>query len=252
MLVRKIAFGEGKLISMLTLNKLTKELKALASPSQADILQRFFKTAPGQYGAGDVFLGLRVPVTRLVARKYQDLSLADVRTLLASRFHEFRLAAVLILVAKYEAAETKAQKKKIVNFYLSQARRINNWDLVDLSADRILGDYLWEDEPSRKIWDKLIKSSSLWERRMAIVSTFAFIKRGRFQETFKLSRQLLNDRHDLIHKATGWMLREVGKRVSQKELRSFLNQEVKNLPRTALRYALEHFSKGEREKYLKK
>lgn len=245
-------FGGERLISMSTLNKLTKELKALASPSQAEILQRFFKTAPGQYGAGDVFLGLKVPVTRGVIKKYQDLELVDIKKLLASRFHEFRLAAVLILGDKYEAAETKAQKKKIVDFYLRQTGCINNWDLVDLSAARILGDYLWIDEPFRKIWEKLIKSSSLWERRIAIVSTFAFIKRGRFQETFKLSRQLLNDRHDLIHKATGWMLREVGKRVSRKELRSFLDQEIKRLPRTALRYALEHFSKGERKKYLKK
>lgn len=245
-------FGGEKLISMSELTRISQELKALASPSQADILQRFFKTAPGQYGAGDVFLGLKVPITRAVTKKYKNLSLRDVEKLFASRFHEFRLAAVLILGDKYEAAETNAQKKKIVTFYLSQTARINNWDLVDLSAARILGDYLWHDRAFQKVWNRLIKSSNLWERRIAIVSTFAFIKRGRFQETLAISRQLLSDKHDLIHKAVGWMLREVGKRVSQKELRSFLDREIKRLPRTALRYALEHFPEGERKKYLKK
>jgi len=237
---------------MSDLMKITKELKSLASKPQAAVLQRFFKTGKGQYGEGDVFLGIKVPVTRKIALKYLSLDFKDISSLLKSKIHEFRLAALFILVAQYQKTEDRKIKTKIVNFYLRNTKYINNWDLVDLSVAKILGDYLILEEKKISILHTLAKSKNLWERRMAMIATYAFIQKGRAEETITLAKKLLRDEHDLMHKAVGWMLREVGKRVDRKKLKSFLDEHVKNMPRTALRYAIEHLSAVEREYYLKK
>ena len=223
-------------------------------------MQRFFKTGPGEYGAGDVFLGLKVPLQRRIAANYTDLGLNDIKSLLNDKIHEFRMVGLFILVAKYQAAESRAAEEKIVKFYLRNTRRINNWDLVDLSVYKILGDFLVKKQIAgqtdlvKQIFAKLIASSNIWERRLAMVATFAFLKNGETEYTFRNAEQLLNDEHDLIHKAVGWMLREAGKRGSagEKELRKFLDTHYKKMPRTALRYALEKFKASEREYYLAK
>lgn len=233
---------------MNTLLNLKKELKSLANPEQAKILQGFFKTGKGQYGEGDIFLGIKVPVQRMVVKKYKDLSLADTEKLVSSKVHEERLIAILILVHKYEEGGENI-KKEIFDFYLQNTKNINNWDLVDLSAPKIVGNYLLNK--SRKILYKLVKSKSLWERRIAIVSTFAFIRNNEFEDTLKISELLLSDNHDLIHKAVGWMLREVGKR-DEELLKKFLDKNYKKIPRTTLRYAIERFEESERKKYLLK
>ncbi len=237
---------------MSDLAKITKELKSLANAEAAVGLARFFKTAKGQYGAGDIFLGISVPLSRKIALKYINLDLKDISILLDSKYHEFRLVALLILIAKYQKTNERKIKTKIVNFYLKHTKRINNWDLVDLSVAKILGDYLVLEEGKLKILDKLAVSKNLWERRIAMVATYAFIQKGRAEVTFNLAKKLLNDEHDLMHKAVGWMLREVGKRVSREKLTSFLDENVKQIPRTALRYAIEHLSEAERKYYLKK
>jgi 3-methyladenine DNA glycosylase AlkD len=235
-----------------TFSSLARELEAAANPAQAAILQRFFKTGPGQYGAGDIFLGLKVPTTRAIAKKYRGLPLSGVERLLASRFHEFRLAGLLLLVDAYEQADNLKEKKVIFRFYLDSAKqgRINNWDLVDLSAPNIVGDYLLESGVGTSILEKLALSSNLWERRIAIVSTFAFIKAGQSAEVFRLARQLLSDQEDLIHKAVGWMLREAGKRAGEEGLIRFLDKETARMPRTALRYAIERLRPEQRAHYL--
>ena len=220
---------------------LIRELKSLKDPAQAKVLQRFFKTGKGEYGEGDVFLGIKVPVQRKVARKYFGLQLTDIRKLLASKIHEHRLVALLILIQKYEYEE-----KTVYDLYLKKTRYINNWDLVDLSAPKIVGQHLLTRD--RKVLYRLAKSRNLWERRIAIVSTFTFIRNGDYKDTLKLARLLLHDRHDLIHKAAGWMLREIGKR-DQKILETFLKQHAKVMPRTMLRYAIERFDKKKRDFY---
>ncbi len=237
---------------MNSLGLLKRELKTLGSLDKAKILQYFFKTKPGQYGAGDVFLGVTVPLVRQVAKKYSNLKLSEVSLLLKSKFHEFRLTALLILVLKYEKATDLKTKKEIVDFYLNHSFWINNWDLVDLSVYKILGNYLLTSEDKDDILNRLASSSYLWERRMAIVSTYAFIKSGRYQETFLISKKLMKDDHDLIHKAIGWMLREVGKRISKEKLENFLIKNISGMPRVSLRYALEHFSQKDRQYFLKK
>ena len=237
---------------MISLELLKREVKTLGSLDKAKILQYFFKTKPGQYGAGDVFLGITVPLVRQTAKKYVNLSLSDISLLLKSKFHEFRLAALLILVLKYEKATDLKTKKEIVDFYLKHSFWINNWDLVDLSVYKILGNYLLTSEDKDDILNRLANSSYLWERRMAIVSTYAFIKSGRYQETFLISKKLMKDDHDLIHKAIGWMLREVGKRISKEKLENFLIKNISGMPRVSLRYALEHFSQKDRQYFLKK
>lgn len=206
----------------------------------------FFKTASGQYGEGDVFLGIKVPAQRMAARGYENLSLADLQNLLNSKIHEHRLIALLILLSQYKKADS-AGKKKIVNFYLRNAKNINNWDLVDLSCPNILGNYLL-DKP-RQILYKLAKSKNLWEKRIAIISTAAFIRNKEFSDTLQIAEILLNDKHDLIHKAVGWMLREVGKR-DEAVLARFLYKHYKTMPRTMLRYAIEKLSEKKREYYL--
>ncbi|MCX6794851.1 MAG: DNA alkylation repair protein [Candidatus Falkowbacteria bacterium] len=239
---------------MSDLQKLIKEIKSHENKPQASVLRRFFKTGPGQYGAGDRFLGLYVPLQRLLARKYAHLSFLDIKGLLKSKIHEFRLIGLFILVDQYEKSAHKARKKKIVDFYLAHTDRINNWDLVDLSVYKILGDFLVAQKikPARQILDKMAVSDNIWERRMAIVSTFAFIKSGKTEETFRLAVKLLKDKHNLIHKAVGWMLREAGKRGGVDKLRAFLDIHYKKMSRLTLRYALERLSARDRKHYLSK
>jgi len=232
---------------MSTLNNLKNELKKYSSKGRTKILQRFFKTGPGQYGEGDVFLGITVPNARKVAKKYNHLALADIKRLLQSKIHEERLTALLILVNIFEKSDTLGQKK-IVNFYLKNTKYINNWDLVDLSADKILGNFLKDKSP--RILYKLAKSKNLWERRIAMISTFYFIKCSKYRETLKLAKMMLKDKHDLIHKAVGWMLREIGKKDLKTE-ESFLKKYYRQMPRTMLRYAIEKFPKQRRLAYLK-
>lgn len=226
------------------LKKLKKDLKEKSNPKKAEILQRFFKTGKGEYGEGDVFLGVMVPETRAIAKKYFNLDVKDVKDLLNSDIHEHRLIGLLILVGKYE----KGEKENIFNFYLNNSSRINNWDLVDVTAPKIVGNFLL-DKP-RDILHSLAESDNLWERRIAIISTFSFIRENDFKDALKISEKLLQDEHDLIHKATGWMLREVGKK-DIKKLESFLKKHYKNMPRTMLRYAIEKFPEEERKKWLK-
>lgn len=230
----------------MTLAALKKELQGLADTKQAEVLQGFFKTGKGQYGQGDVFLGIKVPVQRKVAKKYQYLTPEEIQKLLASKIHEHRLIALLILVLQYQKADPLA-KKEIFNLYLRNTRRINNWDLVDLSAPAIVGNYLLDKK--RDVLYRLARSADLWEKRIAILSTFEFIKNGQTQDTFAIAEILLKDRHDLIHKAVGWMLREAGKRVSQEEEEQFLREYHKVMPRTMLRYAIERFSPEKKKFY---
>ncbi len=221
-------------------------LKKYSSPEKAKASTRFFKTAEGQYGYGDIFIGLTAPEQRLVARTYRDLPLPEIKRLLDSKIHEHRLTALLILVDMYESADQKS-RAAIVKLYLSETKHINNWDLVDSSARYILGEYLGDKD--RKILYKLVTSHNIWERRIAMIATHAFIRNDDFADTLKLSQLLLNDTHDLMHKAVGWTLREVGKR-SPSVLRDFLNKEATHMPRTALRYAIERFDPKERASYL--
>ncbi len=232
----------------LTYKNLIADMMALANPVKAKLLAGFFKTGPGQYGAGDVFLGVMVPQSRDVAKNYTSLALADLQKLLNSKIHEIRLAALFVLLKKYQLVED-SKREVIIKFYLKNSKNINNWDLVDLSAPKILGDYLLTRP--RQILDELSKSESLWERRIAVLATFAFIKNNDFADALRLAKSLINDKHDLMHKAVGWMLREIGKR-EKKVLLNFLNLNYKKMPRTMLRYAIEKFTAAERAKYLKK
>jgi 3-methyladenine DNA glycosylase AlkD len=223
------------------------DLQNLADPKKAVILQRFFKTGPGEYGEGDVFLGIMVPQSRQVAKKYIGLPLQQVNALLGSNIHEERLVALLILVYKYAHASVK-EKSDIARFYLDNLKQINNWDLVDLSAPIILGSFLMEND--RSVLYRLAKSDNIWERRVAILATMQFIKNGEFSDTLKLARILLRDDHDLIHKAVGWMLREVGKRDLALE-EAFLDKHYRVMPRTALRYAIERLPERKKRRYMK-
>ncbi len=208
---------------------------------------RFFKTGKGQYGEGDQFIGITVPDTRIVAEKFIHLSFPDIQSLLDSPIHEERLTALLILVGQYKKGDEQA-RKNIFDFYLKNTSRVNNWDLVDLSADKIVGAHL-EKEKNRKLLDTLSRSSNLWKKRIAIVSTFHFIRKNEFADTFRITDTLMKDSHDLLHKACGWMLREVGKR-DEEELKAFLKKHYKIMPRTMLRYAIERFPPALRKKYL--
>jgi len=223
------------------------ELESLADPGHAAILQRFFKTGPGEYGEGDRFRGLRVPVLRKLARKYRSLSPAAAVGLLQSPFHEDRLLALLLMIQRYYPGGA-ALRDEIHRFYLEHRDRVNNWDLVDASAPHLLGHYLRE-RPKDPL-SQLAASGVLWDRRMAIIATFDFIRLGEFDETLKVARLLLGDPEDLIHKAVGWMLREVGKRqVAVAE--AFLSAHYRRMPRTMLRYAIESFPAARRQAYLK-
>ncbi len=230
------------------LTQLKKELKELSDPKQAEILQRFFKTGKGEYGEGDIFLGIKVPVQREVANKFGELFLEDIEKLLNSKIHEHRMTALFILIRQYKKG-SESEKNKVFNFYLKNTKNINNWDLVDISAPKVVGDYLL-NKP-RNILYKLAKSDNLWERRIAIISTFTFIRNNKFRDTLKIAEILLNDKHDLIHKAVGWMLREVGKR-DQKTEEEFLQKYYLKMPRVMLRYAIERFEERKRKFYLGK
>ncbi len=228
--------------------KIKKDLAEKANPEKAETLQRYFKTEPGGYGEGDIFLGISVPETRKVAKKYYDISLYDIQRLLSSKIHEERAAAIHILVEKFEKGSGET-KKKIFKTYLDNSRNINGWDLVDMSADKIVGSYL--SDKQRLVLYKLAKSKILWERRIAVIATFHFIKNNDFKDAIKIFEILLNDNHDLIHKAVGWMLREIGKRDPQTE-EMFLEKHYKKMPRVTMRYAIEKFPEKKRKKWLLK
>ncbi|HRY36922.1 MAG TPA: DNA alkylation repair protein [Candidatus Magasanikbacteria bacterium] len=232
----------------MSIKLLKKELNKKASKEKAVILSRFFKTGPGQYGEGDKFLGVVVPDIRMTIKNFVDLDLSDLQKLLQSPYHEERLSSLLILVLKYPKA-TPAEQTEIYKFYLKNTKRINNWDLVDLTAEKIIGPYL--ENKDKKVLFKLAQSRNLWERRIAILSTFHYIKKGESRLTFEIAQILLNDKHDLMHKAVGWMLREVGKRCGEKTEEEFLKKHYKQMPRTMLRYAIERFAENKRLKYLK-
>ena len=209
-------------------------------------MSRFFKTAPGEYGAGDHFLGISVPVLRKLAVKHQGSSLDTVRALLDSRWHEERLLALFILVRQYTKADP-ALRQSIYKLYMSHTAQVNNWDLVDCSAEHIVGRHLEAGKRARLF--RLAKSRLLWERRIAIMAAFHYIKHGEFDDALRLARLLRDDRHDLIHKAVGWMLREIGKRNREVE-EAFLRRHATRMPRTMLRYAIEHFPDRLRRRYL--
>lgn len=231
---------------MNTAKAIQAALRAAANPQYARNLQWFFKTGPGEYGAGDVFIGIRVPDLRRLARGFQAAGERAVAALLASSVHEDRLLALMILTDQFERG-SPAERERIFRFYGAHTDRINNWDLVDLSAPTIVGQ--WLATRSRASLDRWARSPSLWERRIAIVATYAFIRAGDFGDTLRIADRLLNDPHDLIHKATGWMLREVGKR-DPATLEAYLAPRYRTMPRTMLRYAIERFPEPRRKAYL--
>lgn len=236
---------------MTMLNEIKKELRCIATKERAISNAWFFKTGKGQYGEGDVFLGVTVPQARAVAKKNSKISFIDIQKLLDSKIHEERLVALLVLVEQYQKGDAVV-RGKVFEFYVRNLSRANNWDLIDLSAHHILGAHLFSvPKKARAMLAKLSTSSNLWERRAAIVATFYFIKHGEFTQTLDTARRLLGDEHDLIQKAVGWMLREVGKR-DFAILESFLleNSRYKKMPRTMLRYTIERFPESRRKKYL--
>ena len=227
--------------------KIQSTLRGLAKKENAEVAQRFFKTGPGEYGEGDKFLGIRVPVLRKLAKEYQVISVGEAGKLLKSPIHEERLLALFILIHIYSKG-AESVKKKIYDLYLDNTEFINNWDLVDTSAEHIVGNFLLDKSKSPLYG--LAKSKILWERRISIMATFCFIKRLQYSDTLKISEILLHDKEDLIHKAVGWMLREVGKRNLPLE-EEFLKAHYMHMPRTMLRYAIERFSESKRQRYLK-
>ena len=238
-----------------TRERIIKELKKVSSSKKAKIHQRFFKTGKGEYGEGDVFIGVTVPNIRSICKKYlKEISLRDLNFFITHEVHEYRLFALLILTYMYERSEKEKilkikeeKQKEIFDYYIKHIRWINNWDLVDVTAPKIVGQYL-KDKDRSLLYD-LIESKSIWEQRIAILSTFTFIKDNDFKEILSFSEMLLDHYHDLIHKALGWMLREVGKK-DVDVLKKFLNKHVSKMPRTMLRYAIEKFDKEERLRYL--
>lgn len=228
------------------ISKLRSKIKTLADKEVAETMQWFFKTGKGDYGEGDIFIGLKVPVQRKLASKFKELSLDEIKKLLSSSIHEERLISLFILIEKYQKADEKG-KKVIFNFYLKNIKGINNWDLVDISAPKIVGRYLLEKDKS--ILFKFAASKNLWERRIAILSTQEFIKNNNYKPTLQLAKMLVKDKHDLIHKAVGWMLREIGKKDIALE-ENFLKVHYKEMSRTTLRYAIEKFPETKRKKYL--
>ena len=231
----------------LTAHEIEGELKGLGSKTRAKSSERFFKTGKGQYGEGDVFFGVTVPKQRIIAKKYATLSFKEIEKLLTNNVHECRLTALLILIEQYKRGDEKS-KIAIAKFYLTHTKWVHNWDMVDVSAPIILGNHLLKR--NRKMLYALARSKDVWERRIAIVSTFAFIRAGESEDTFSIARLLLADSHDLIHKAVGWMLREVGKRVSRSKLTHFIDSHIQHMPRTTLRYAVEHYPPEFRKDFL--
>jgi 3-methyladenine DNA glycosylase AlkD len=226
---------------------LRKELREKANKEKAKNLQRFFKTGPGDYGEGDCFLGVMVPEQRKIAKKYVNLGWNDLNKLICSKFHEERLTALLILVEKFKKAD-EAERKQLYNFYLKNRKYVNNWDLVDLTAPKIVGAYL--ENKDKSLLYKFTRSKNIWEKRIAVLSTFYYIQKGDCQDAIKIAEILKNDKHDLIQKAVGWMLREAGKRCGKKNEEEFLKKNYKIIPRTMLRYAIEKFPEKERKKWL--
>jgi len=229
------------------LAKIKKDLKKKSNREKAAVLQRFFKTGPGEYAEGDVFLGIKMPDTRQIAGKYSDVPLDDIKKLLKARVHEERMTALLIMVSKFKKGNEK-ERKELYRVYLDNTENINNWDLVDATAEHVVGAYL-EDKEKKPLY-RLAGSSSMWERRISVLSTFRYIKKHSFDDALRISEILIDDKEDLIHKAVGWMLREIGKRDIKKE-KAFLERKYKNMPRTMLRYAIEKFPEKERQAYLK-
>lgn len=232
---------------ILTVLQIKGELKRMVDCQRAKFLQGYFKTGKGEYGEGDIFLGITVPDSRKIAIRYKDLSFSEISKLLCSKFHEERLIALLILVQKFNKGDGKT-KKEIYEFYLKNTKHINNWDLVDLSSHKIVGQYLLHK--NCLILEKLARSRNIWERRIACISTFEFIRNNQFTESLELAKILLQDQHDLMHKGVGWMLREIGKRDLKTEI-EFLDKYSKKMPRTMLRYAIEKFPEKLRKSYLK-
>ena len=230
------------------LNELIKELQEHASEEKAELYQRFFKTGKGEYGEGDVFIGLTMPQQREIAKKYLNLSLAKISELLKSKIHEHRMTGLIILVSKYKKA-SEEDRANIFNFYLRNTKNINNWDLVDVTCPNIVGHFLFDKKKHRNILYELARSENLWEKRIGIVSTAYFIRHSDFEDTLAISEILLNDSHDLISKAVGWMLREVGKK-DEEILENFLKSHYKDMPRTMLRYSIEKFEEEKRKAYL--
>jgi len=232
----------------MAVSSVKKELLKNRNKEQAKHLSGFFKTRKGQYGEGDVFWGIKVPVQREIVKKFKDAELKEIQELLNDEIHECRLTGLLILVNKYKNSENK---KEIFDFYLKNTKRINNWDLVDLTAPNIVGSFLLEKKKERKILYSLVKSKNLWERRIAVLSTFTFLRNKDYEDILKIAEILLKDEHDLIHKAVGWMLRELGKRDKEVEV-SFLKKHYQKMPRTMLRYAIEKFNDREKKFFMKK
>ena len=231
------------------LEQIFKETERLKDPERAKQLKRFFKTGKGEYGEGDEFLGgITVPQLRILAKKYGSIELQELQNLICSKYHEYRQLALIILVNKYKKVKQEREKKEIVDFYIKNRKYVNNWDLVDCSAPYITGDYFFDKD--KKVLYNFAKSKNLWEKRIAIISTFGFIKQNSFEDSLKIAEILLEDKHDLIHKAVGWMLRELGTRDRAVEKR-FLDKHIRKMPRTMLRYAIEKFPEKERLYYLK-
>ena len=231
----------------MSLKNLRTIIKSHVNPEQAKVYLRFFKTGKGEYGEGDQFLGIKVPVSRGIAKQFKELLLAEIQELLNSQVHEERLIGLFILVEQYRKAD-EMKKRTIYEFYLKNAKRVNNWDLVDLSAEKIIGVYLLDK--NKQVLFKLAKSKNLWEKRISIMSTFHFIRNNFYDTTLEIADVLLTDEHDLIHKAVGWMLREIGNRNLAEE-EKFLKKRYKTMPRTMLRYAIEKFPEEKRQAYLK-
>jgi 3-methyladenine DNA glycosylase AlkD len=228
----------------MVISELKKDLREYASADDAKLLQGFFKTGKGQYGEGDIFIGVRVPNSRKIAKKHRNLALENIEKVLHSKIHEERLVALLILV---ERMNNVNEQHKIVKLYLKNTSYINNWDLVDLSASKIIGRYL--SDKSRDVLYELAKSGSLWERRISIIAPYHFIRNNDFADTLNIAEILIDDKHDLIHKAVGWMLREVGKKSLSAE-EKFLQKYYRTMPRTMLRYAIEKFDKKKKDFYM--
>lgn len=235
---------------MSVLKEIKQALSDLSIPENVEILQKFFKTGKGEYAEGDLFIGVRVPDQRKVAKEfYNKISLEELSELLSSKYHEHRLTALLMLILKFEKSKEKSQQKEIIDFYLSHLDFVNNWDLVDTSCYKILGRYCCENQEEKLLID-LSNSDKMWEKRIAIVGTMHYIKKGSFELTKEFAERNLNHPHDLMHKANGWLLREMGNK-NERELLDFLNLHYKEMPRTCLRYAIEKLDESLRQDYLK-
>lgn len=232
------------------LGELKQDLRAYINPEKAAFFPSFFKSKPGQYAEGDKFLGVTVPNQRKVAKKYKSLALSDIQKLLMSQWHEERLTALLILVLQMKSGAHEEQTERY-KFYLAHVDRVNNWDLVDTSARDIVGLYIYHNPSEMETFERLAQSDVLWERRIAMVGTYYFLTKGDPSVTLRLAEILLHDPEDLMHKAVGWMLREMGKRCDQRLLTEFLDAHAHEMPRTMLRYSIEHFSEPVRQRYLR-